>query len=186
MDTRNLAYLGGGVLVVIIGVTIIGIPPGIWIPLGLAAAAIGVGLVIRQAQADGIDVAARIMALSAGEPASEPAPSDSAEPALPATQTGSYELVRPADEAAGVSAVWLHRHGGRRVHRFLTPDGWAVQQVSTKDPDNPKKRVIGETLTFSSQADAITAADDLARGVASSAAAKSRRPGRPVMATFKA
>jgi hypothetical protein len=50
------------------------------------------------------------------------------------------------------------------VHRFATADGWVVQRVSTKDPDNPKKRVIGEPLTLGTEADAIAAADELAQG----------------------
>ena len=61
--------------------------------------------------------------------------------------------------------MWLHRRGGRRVHRFRTEAGWTVQRVSTKDPDNPKKRVIGENLTFASEADAVAAANDMARGL---------------------
>ena len=167
MDTHKLAYLGGGVLVAIIVVTIIGIPPGVWITLGLGAAVIGIGLVIRQAQADGVDIAERVAGMSAPTSMVAPPP---AEVAAHASDDVQVELVRPADEANDVTAVWLHRRGGRRVHRFATPEGWVVQRVSTKDPDNPKLRVIGETLTFATEGEAIAAANDLAHGLMPAAA----------------
>ena len=87
-----------------------------------------------------------------------------AAPVVPASPV-EVALVRSADARAGKPAVWLHRYGGRRVHRYQSADAWVVEQVSTKDPDNPRKRVIGEPLTFASEAVAIAAADDLAQGV---------------------
>ena len=163
MDTRTLGYLGLGVLGVIVVATLIGVPPAIWISAMLAAVAVAVAVVVRQAQSDGVDDAARMMAVETSGPAatSEPLP---AAPARPSSI--QMELVRPADHKSGAPAVWLHRRGGRRVHRLETAEGWVVEQVSTKDPDNPKKRVIGETLTFAGEAEAISAADELAQGQA--------------------
>jgi hypothetical protein len=77
----------------------------------------------------------------------------------------AVEAVRVADGVTGAPAVWLHRSGGRRVHRFADGAGWIVQQVSTKDPDNPRKRIIGEPLTYTSEDEAIKAADNLAQGI---------------------
>ena len=162
MSTQHLGYVGGGVLVAIVVVTLIGVPPELWITVALVAGVIGVAalLAVRQAQADGTDLAHRFVAgLADASPA--PARRATAEPAPDV----EVELVRDADETVGSPAVWLHRRGGRRVHRFRTEAGWTVQRVSTKDPDNPKKRVIGESLTLASEADAVAAANDMARGL---------------------
>jgi len=175
MDTRNLGYLGLGALVAIIFVTLVGVPPAVWITVALIAAVVGVTYAVVQARASGIDIAARMVArgiqpvaTEAAVPVVEPpvAVEDSPPapaPAVPASPV-EVQLVRPADGATGTTAVWLHRFGGRRVHRYRSADTWVVEQVSTKDPDNPKKRVIGEPLTFALEAAAIAAADDLARG----------------------
>ncbi len=153
MDTRNLGYLGLAALVAIVLVTLIGVPPPVWLTAVFIIAGIGMTIVVLKAQADGTEDAERYMARSPRAPARTPTPSPV-----------EVELVRPAD-GAGTSAVWLHRHGGRRVHRFATADGWVVQQVSTKDPDNPRKRVIGEPLLLPTEAAACQAADHLAQGV---------------------
>ena len=168
MDTRSLGLIGLGALAAIIVVTFVGVPPEIWIPLLLVAAAAGLVLVFVGAQASGAKLAERMVARTAAtgrraRAVAEAAPV--ATPAKPATaKLVETELVRDGDGAAK-PAVWLHRCGGRRVHRFAGEDGWTVQQVSTKDPDNPRKRVIGEPRTFAREADAMAAADDLARGL---------------------
>ena len=168
MDTRNLGYLGLGALVAIIFVTLVGVPPAVWITVALIAAVVGVAYAVVQARASGLDIAARMVA-QGPQPVVTEAPVAVEEPppapalAVPASPV-EVRLVRPADDVAGTTAVWLHRFGGRRVHRYRSADTWVVEQVSTKDPDNPKKRVIGEPLTFAREADAIAAADDLAQG----------------------
>lgn len=163
MDTRTLGYIGLGILVGIVLATLVGIPPFIWITVAIVAlvvtAAVAMGLV------DGATDAARML----GREPSAPAPASPREPAVPEparTSDVEMELVRPADVVDRIPAVWLHRRGGRRVHRYEQDGAWVVERVSTKDPDNPKKRVIGEPLTFVSEADAITAADDMALGQA--------------------
>ena len=157
MDTRTLGYIGLGVLVGIVVATLIGVPPFIWITAALVAivatAAVALG------QSAGSNDASRMLSREEASPDVDAAPA----PQPARTSDVEMELVRPADDA-GTPAVWLHRRGGRRVHRFATTDGWVVQRVSTKDPDNPKKRVIGEPLTFGAEADAIAAADELAQG----------------------
>lgn len=164
MSTQHLGYLGGGVLVAVIVLTLLGVPPELWLSVALVAAAIGLIalVVIRQAKADGSDLAHRFMAGwdggSTGRAATRPGTGG------PVSDV-EVELVRSADEGSGTPAVWLHRRGGRRVHRFRTEKGWTVQRVSTKDPDNPRKRVIGEGLAFATEEDAVTAANDLARGL---------------------
>ncbi len=155
MDTRTLGYVGLGVLAGIVVATLIGISPVIWIAAAIVAL-VGTAAILM-ARSDGSNDAARMLAHEA--PAT-PAP-------LPArTSDVEMELVSEADASVDTPAVWLHRRGGRRVHRFETPDGWVVERVSTKDPDNPRKRVIGDPLTLTSEADAITAADELAQGQA--------------------
>ena len=164
MDTRTLGYVGLGVLVGIVVATLIGIPPAVWIAAALVAL-VGTAAV-QLARSDGSSDAARMLA------AGDPAPSKTTEPAAPEPQRTSgveMELVREADDDAGTPAVWLHRRGGRRVHRYQTPAGWIVERVSTKDPDNPRKRAIGEPLALATEADAITAADELAQGQAPTA-----------------
>lgn len=188
MDTRSLGYLGLGALVAIVLVTLVGVPPAVWITALLLAGVVGLAYAVLRARASGIDIAARMVALdpqpgavekpvAAEGPATveapvaapalaaeEPATAQEPTPAVPASPV-EVALVRPADTRAGKPAVWLHRYGGRRVHRYQSADAWVVEQVSTKDPDNPRKRVIGEPLTFASEAVAIAAADDLAQGV---------------------
>jgi hypothetical protein len=190
MDTRSLGYLGLGALVVIVLVTLVGVPPAVWITAVLLAGVVGLAYAVLRARASGVDIAARMVALAdqsgtvaepaapgasiaAEEPATAPAlaveqPLAAEEPVAPPVVPASpveVALVRPADARAGKPAVWLHRFGGRRVHRYQSADTWVVEQVSTKDPDNPKKRTIGEPLTFASEAVAIAAADDLAQGI---------------------
>jgi hypothetical protein len=172
MDTRNLGYLGLGTLAIIIALTLVGVPPEIWIPLVAIAGFAGLVFVILHARASGSDLAGRVVArrnTQVTPRAVEPDAALAPEPVVAATETKpvDVELVREHD-GNGTPAVWLHHRGGRRVHRYSTAEGWTVQQVSTKDPDNPKKRVIGETLVFAREADAIAAADDLARGDAPS------------------
>ncbi len=163
MDTRSLGYLGLGALMAIVFVTLMGVPPAVWITVVLIAAGIGTTYLIRRAQDDGVDVASRMVAPDTDLSGHDPEPTTSDVPVR--VSDVDVELVRAADEAEGTPAVWLHRSGGRRVHRYESPDAWVVQQVSTKDPDNPKKRVIGETLTFATESQATRAADDLAQGV---------------------
>ena len=164
MSTRHLGYLGGGALVVIALVALVGVPPELWVAAAIAIGVVGLIalVVVRQAQADGTDVAHRYLARqrAARHAARAPEPT-------PVDRAADIEvgLVRAGDDASGTPAVWLHRRGGRRVHRFCTDAGWTVQRVSTKDPDDPRKRVVGESLTFASEADAVVAANDLARGL---------------------
>jgi hypothetical protein len=152
MDTRTLGYVGLGILVGIVLATLIGIPPFIWITAAIVAlcvtAAVALGLV------DGTSDAARMLGLTPADPA----PSWEPEPPLPErTSDVHMEVVRPAALGERVPAAW-------RVHRYERDGVWVVERVSTKDPDNPRKRVIGETLTFMTEADATAAADELAQG----------------------
>jgi xanthosine utilization system XapX-like protein len=159
MDTRTFGYVGLGVLVGIVVATLIGIPPVIWITAALVAL-VG-SAVVQLAQSDGSSDAARMLAND------NPAPTPTTAPTAPEPQRTSdveMELVREADPSTNTPAVWLHRRGGRRVHRYETTAGWVVERVSTKDPDNPRKRIIGEPVTLATEADAITAADELAQG----------------------
>lgn len=175
MDTRNLSYLGLGLLVAIVGATIAGVPPEIWIPLALATIVIGAVLLVRLAQADGIDIAGRMVTHNEATASADAlAPASLSE----GTSVVDVQLIREADDVAGIPAVWLHRRGGRRVHRFVTDEGWTVQQVSTRDPDDPRKRVIGETLRFDTEAEATAAADKMARGIraSSESTTRSKRP----------
>jgi hypothetical protein len=174
MSTRTLGYLGLGVLVAIIGAAFLGVPPFAWLAASLLALVAGVIVVARLALNDGTDIAGRILALNEHQPRrTSDAATNTDTPQGSVTRIMStkvrlvdVELVRLVDEPQGKPAVWLHRCGGRRVHRFATADGWVLQQVSTKDPDNPRKRIIGQSFTFASDADATSAADDLARGFA--------------------
>jgi len=181
MDTRKLGFLGLGALGAIIVVTLAGVPPAVWITLALVGVGIGITFVIREAQADGVDVANRIVVVNATQ-------ADGAPPTTASTDTSavSVELVRAADERTGAPAVWLHRCGGRRVHRYSSEDGWVVQQVSTKDPDNPKLRTIGDAHSFATESEAILAAGDLAQGVAPATRPEPRPSGRQVMASAEA
>ncbi len=158
MDTRTLGYVGLGVLVGIVLATLIGVPPIFWIAAALIALVVGVAVVT--ARSNGTDDAARMLARdnATTKPVKETSP-----PAPVSSPDVDVELVREAGD--GEPAVWLHRSGGRRVHRFETADGWVVQQVSTKDPDNPRKRVIGEPLNAASENEAVRLADDLVHGV---------------------
>jgi hypothetical protein len=165
MDTRTLGYIGLGVLIGIVAATLIGVPPFIWITAAIVAIAITAAVVM--AHAAGTSDAARMLPRENPERMRQPEPVAAA-PEVPTPQRSrisdvELELVRPAGDD-GSPAVWLHRRGGRRVHRFETGSGWVVERVSTKDPDNPKKRIIGESLSFASEADAIVAADELAQG----------------------
>jgi hypothetical protein len=163
MDTRTLGYLGLGLLAAIVVATLIGVPPAIWIMAVLISLVIGLIVAVRQARQDGVDDAARMVA-GAGP---HPLPTSQAQAPAPTPRSSvESELVRTADATTGTPAVWLHRRGGRRVHRFETANGWVVQRVSTKDPDNPRKRIIGKPLTLATEFDAIIAADELARGQA--------------------
>lgn len=175
MDTRTLGYVGLGVLVGVVVATLIGIPPIIWIAAALLALVVTVAVIM--ARSDGTSDAARMLGLAPSDPApaNEPPPTDPSRPSAV-----EMELVREGD--GETPAVWLHRSGGRRVHRFATPDGWVVQQVSTKDPDNPKKRVIGQTLTLATESQAIEAADDLAQGVRRSSVRADALVGSPLVA----
>jgi hypothetical protein len=161
MDTRTLAYIGLGVLTGIVLATLVGVPPFIWIAASIVA--LGSTATVVMAQADGSSDAERMLARDASDrsPVSEPVA-----PGSVRTSSVQMELVRPADGETGTPAVWLHRRGGRRVHRYQAAGGWVVQRVSTKDPDNPKLRIIGEPLAFAGEADAISAADELAQGQA--------------------
>lgn len=174
MDTRTLGYIGLGVLVGIVLATLIGLPPFVWITAAI------VTLVVTAAMAMGLVAgstdAARVLGREA--PTSAAAASEPAAPELLRATDVEMELVRPADLVERIPAVWLHRRGGRRVHRYRQNGGWVVERVSTKDPDNPKRRVIGESLMFVSEAEAVVAADDLARGNA----AASPFPDRPQLA----
>lgn len=166
MDARSLGYLGLGTLVAIVVATLVGVPPQIWIPALLIVVVLGLVL-IHQAQAAGTDLAERVVARKTRAPASVQTSSATANVASSPSSANAkpvdVELVRTGD-GNGTPDVWLHRCGGRRVHRYATEDGWAVQQVSTKDPDNPRKRIIGDTFVFARMTDAEVAADDLARG----------------------
>jgi hypothetical protein len=153
MDTRTLGYVGLGVLVGIVVATLIGIPPVIWIAAALVAL-VGTAAALL-ARSDGSNDAARMLARENPEPHA---------PREVRASDVEMELVRPADEASGAAAVWLHRRGGRRVHRYETGDGWVVEQVSTKDPDNPRRRVIGAPVLAATEAEAIRVADDMAHG----------------------
>jgi hypothetical protein len=159
MDTRTLGYIGLGVLIGIVVATVIGIPPFIWITAAIVAlvvtAAVAMGLI------DGSSDAARMLGLATPEPTPTREP---VTPEVVRTSEVEMEVVRPADLVERIPAVWLHRLGGRRVHRYEVDGRWIVERVSTKDPDNPRKRVIGEPLTFLTEADAIAAADELAQG----------------------
>ena len=166
MSTQHLGYIGGGALVAIVVVTLLGVPPELWISAVLVATVVGLAVLVRQAQADGSDVAHRFVnGLPIGTTTDDGAATTATDPAPDV----DVELVRAADDDTGAPAVWLHRKGGRRVHRFGTDAGWTVHRVSTKDPDNPRKRVIGESLVLASEADAVAAANDLARGLSPSA-----------------
>jgi hypothetical protein len=198
MSTRHLGYLGGGALLAMIGLTVLGVPPEVWIPVTLVAAVMGLVLAVARARADGVEVAGRILAHHPSRRRPD-AGTDAGAPARhhPSTGTRSSsdggggahgrpvdsELVRPADGVTGVVEVWLHRCGGRRVHRFARAGGWVVQQVSTKDPDHPRKRVIGASFTFESEAEAVRAADDLARGITPVPAPTPTRRKRPSLTT---
>ena len=128
MDTRMLGYVGLGVLVGIVVATLIGIPPVIWIAVALVAL---VGSVVMMvAQSDGANDAARMLARETATPTPEP---EASAPLTTRTSDVEVELVRPADATQDVTAVWLHRRGGRRVHRYETAAGWVVERVSTKD-----------------------------------------------------
>ena len=167
MDTRHLGYVGLGMLVGIVGLTLLGVGAEIWIPLVLVGGLLGLAVV--HARASGTDLAERVVANGSrhqpdpGQPPAE-APVTPSQPQTDAKPV-DVELVREADGTTA-PAVWLHRCGGRRVHRYQSSDGWTVEQVSTKDPDNPRKRVIGEPLGFAREVDAVAAADGLARGLA--------------------
>lgn len=178
MDTRTLGYTGLGVLVGIVVATLIGLPPLIWITAAIVALVAIVAVAV--AQSTGASDAARMLARESAQD-TQPAP----EPARPAPTRHSdveMELVRAADADSGTPAVWLHRRGGRRVHRYAVTGGWVVERVSTKDPDNPRKRVIGDSLTFATEADAMAAADELAQGQAPA----SPFPERPALTVAEA
>ena len=161
MDTRTLAYIGLGVLAGIVLATLIGVPPFIWIAASIVT--LGATAAVVLARSDGSSDAARMFARDV----SDQSPGSERVAAAPVRASAvEMELVRPADDETGTPAVWLHRRGGRRVHRFQTATGWVVQRVSTKDPDNPKLRVIGEPLVVAAEADAVSAADELAQGQA--------------------
>lgn len=159
MDTRTIGYIGLGVLVGIVVASLVGVPPFIWITAAIVAlvatAAVALG------QSAGSSDATRMLAREEPEP--EPVAREASTPEPARSSDVEMVLVRPAADD-GTPAVWLHRRGGRRVHRFESTAGWTVERVSTKDPDNPKKRVIGEPLTFATEADAVAAADELAQG----------------------
>ena len=161
MDTRTLAYIGLGVLAGIVLATLIGVPPFIWIAASIVT--LGATTAVVLARSDGSSDAARMFARDISDQSSG---SERVAAAPVRASAVEMELVRPADAEAGTPAVWLHRRGGRRVHRFQTAAGWVVQRVSTKDPDNPKLRVIGEPLVVAAEADAVSAADELAQGQA--------------------
>jgi hypothetical protein len=178
MDTRTLGYIGLGVLVGIVVATLIGLPPLIWITAAIVALVAIVA--VAMAQSTGASDAARMLARESVEDR-QPAP-EAAKPAPTRYSDVEMELVRAADDDSGTPAVWLHRRGGRRVHRYAVTGGWVVERVSTKDPDNPRKRVIGDSLTFATEADAIAAADELAQGQAPA----SPFPERPALTVAEA
>lgn len=164
MSTQHLGYVGVGVLVAIVVVTLLGVPPEVWLSVALVAGVVGVIalVVVHQAKADGSDLAKRFVA-GRNDPPTTQAPARTG--AVDQAADVEVELVRVEDETSAAPAVWLHRRGGRRVHRFRTGTGWTVQRVSTKDPNNPRKRVIGERLAFATEGEAVAAANDLARGL---------------------
>lgn len=177
MDTRTLGYIGLGVLVGIVVAALVGIPPFIWITT------VVVTLVVTAAMALGLVAghgdAARVLARETSGPRVNGTPS---EPHAVGASDVEMELVRPSDEEAGTPAVWLHRRGGRRAHRYQTSAGWVVERVSTKDPDDARKRIIGEPLLLAGEAEAVAAADDLARGQTPTV----RVPSRPSLTPAKA
>lgn len=159
MDNRTLGTIGLGILVGIVIAAVFDVPPFIWITAAVVTlvvtAAVAFGLVAGRSDA------ARVLARETTAPRVSSTPSETRSGR---TSEVEMELVRSADEAAGKPAVWLHRLGGRRVHRYETEAGWVVERVSTKDPDNPRKRIIGEPLLLAGEADATAAADELAQG----------------------
>jgi hypothetical protein len=194
MSTQQAAYLGGGALAAVIVLAVLQAPPVVWLLAAVAALAIGTYVVSGIARSQGIDLAHEILSRMPANRAAEPADATTADAgtraadpstamgrpsggtdaagsaATAATATPSdaaveVSLVRAADDAAGVVAVWLHRCGGRRVHRYATDGGWVVEQVSTKDPDNPKKRIIGRSISVKAEDEAVRAADNLAQGI---------------------
>lgn len=207
MSTRHAGYLGAGILVGVIALGALQAPPLVWLLAIAAAVGAGLYLVVRAARATGVDLAHEILARMAPDPAPGHAPAPVTMPVAPTTPVADHAadtaaapsarlgpevdvagtagepvdvtLVRAADADRGAVAVWLHRCGGRRVHRYAADGEWIVEQVSTKDPDNPRKRVIGRSRTFASEDEAARAADDLARGILPEDVAAARALGVP-------
>jgi hypothetical protein len=189
MSTQHAGYLGGGALMAVIILVVLQAPLFVWVLAAVGAVAIGVYAAAGIARSRGIDLAHDVLGRTPPASATDGATADDGGPdatehateastlAVPAAGSRDsaaptdeatvidVSLVRPADASAGTVDVWLHRHGGRRVHRYEHDGAWVVEQVSTKDPDNPKKRVIGERLTYANVAEAVRAADDLAQGI---------------------
>ena len=182
MNAQHAGYLGGGVLIAIILLVVLQAPPLAWLVAAIAAIAAGAYVVTGIARSQGIDLAHEVLARMG--PASAPARAHVTDTPVaadaPRGASGTrglrraahdddvpveVTLVRPAGEADSSVAVWLHRCRGRRVHRYAGGDGWIVEQVSTKDPDNPRKRIIGTPLMFESEDEAIAAAHLLAQGI---------------------
>jgi hypothetical protein len=207
MNAQHAGYLGGGVLIAIILLVVLQAPPLVWLVAAIAAIVAAACVVSVVARTQGVDVAHEILArMGTATPTGRPprthargtafdaASSSRGARATPDSRTAvraadapvEMTLVRSADEVAGSVAVWLHRCGGRRVHRYAGDDGWVVEQVSTKDPDNPRKRIIGTPLTFDSEAAAIKAACHLAQGILPRDVDAARALGVPPAATAEA
>jgi hypothetical protein len=159
MNSRLARYFAAGILVGIVVLAALQVSAVVWLA-AIAVAVVAAGAIVASAPGpDAVEEAPSQATPGTGAMAAAVAPEAADTPAT------TVEVVRVADETRGTTTVWLHRSGGRRVHRFADGRGWTVQQVSTKDPDNPKKRIIGEPLSFTSEDEAVQGADNLARGI---------------------
>lgn len=199
MSTQQAVLLGGGVLVVLIASAALGAPALVWLTAALVTMAVGTFVVARIARSQGIDLARELARHTAvhgssratGQTASSTADRAVADEARTERVDGAegavaveVTLVRPA--ADGAAAVWLHRRGGRRVHRYATDGGWVVEQVTTRDPDHPRKRTVGEPRVFSTEDEATRAADEVALGILPQDLAAARALGVPPLAAAEA
>jgi hypothetical protein len=181
MSTRTAAYVAVGAFLLIGLVALTQVSPLLALLVGAAILiCYGTYHLVNEAQADAKRVAERV-----ARPATvAPATTSVAEPA-PHGPDVHVELICTIDDETSPD-VWLHRCGGRRVHRYFSGGSWVVEQVTTKDPDNPKKRVVGTPLTFTDKAEAAEAADNLARGILPEDVDRAREYGVPPVATAEA